>query len=76
MLAGHASGGWLSALGAGVLYNRETKRESSLHPPPQVHWTGSESSLTNVPSLQTTGSPQETGFPQPLDKSLALLGQH
>ena len=29
MLAGHASGCWLSALGAGVPYNRERKKESS-----------------------------------------------
>ena len=32
VLAGHASGCWLSALGAGMLYNRE-KKESLVHTP-------------------------------------------
>ena len=30
-LSDHASGCWLSALGAGMPYNREKKRKSSLH---------------------------------------------
>ena len=71
---GHASS-WLSALGAGVPYNRE-KNESTI-----IFWlevahfrhyfpASSDGLLTKVPSLQTTGSPQ------PLDKTPALLGPH
>ena len=73
MLAGHASGSWLSALGAGMPYNRGEKTKvkliyfgigTFLHYFP----ANRDSSLTKVPSLQTTGSSQ------PLDKTLALLG--
>ena len=35
MLAGHASSSWLSEVGAGVPYNREEKKKSSLH---RVHY--------------------------------------
>ena len=60
MLAGHASGCWLSALGAGVAYNREKKQ---WHIFDINYQPCSDSSLTKVPNLQTTGSPQGTGFP-------------
>ena len=64
MLAGHASGCWLSALGAGVPYNRQKKTHFRHYFP-----ANSDSSLTEVPSLQTTGFPQGTGFP-------STYGQH
>ena len=68
MLAGHASGCLLSALGAGMPYNRE-KNESKNYFYYQWHIfylnskPSSNSSLTKVVSLQTAGSTQGTGLP-------------
>jgi len=65
VLAGYASGCWLSVLGAGVPYNRE-KKQSKIFFLALAHFrhyfpANSDSLMTKVPSLQTTGSPQ-TGF--------------
>ena len=62
MLAGHASISWLSELGAGMPYNREKKIKSSLHPQMQYY-------RQLVPLI-------ELDSPQPLVKSVALLGLH
>ena len=71
MLLGHASGCWLSALGTGMAYNREQKQWHIFDINSQP---SSDSSLTKVPSLQTTGSPQGTGFPSTSGKNSGTFG--
>ena len=61
MLAGHASGCWHSALGAGKPYNREKNKSKMNFDINSL--LSSDSSLTKVPSLQTTGSPQVKKLP-------------
>ena len=81
VLAEHASGCWLSALGAGVPYNRE-ENENNIFFFQQWHifyinsQPSSDSSLTKVPSLHTTGSPHGTEFPTTSGKILVFLGHH
>ena len=66
MLAGHASGCWLSALGACMPYNREKKQSLEFFYLWHISYLNSQpssdSSLTKVVILQTTGLPQGTGF--------------
>ena len=79
-MAGPASGSWLSALGAGVPYNREKNRKYLtfifLAVAHFQHYfpANSDSSLTKVPSLQTTGSPQGTGFPSTSGQNSGTFG--
>ena len=80
MLAGHASGCWLSALGAGVPYNREEEKKVKLFFLAVAHFryyfpANIDSSLTKVPSLQTTGSPQGIGFPSTSGHNSGTFGK-
>ena len=70
MLAGHASRCWLSALGAGVPYNRE-KNESKIICFLAVHIFD----IISQPVYRQLVPLREQGSLQPLDKTLALLGK-
>ena len=103
MLAGHASGCLLSELGAGVPYNREEEKKSSLppDPPPRTNYAyitkrikkfkvvfSSCTCLTLISSQSAIAQSLKLryyrelvplialGSPQPLVKTLALLGPH
>ena len=73
VLAGHASGCWPSALGAGVPYNRE-KNECNIfdiisQPAAMAH-------CLKYPVYRQLVPLREQGSPQLLDKTLALSGLH
>ena len=78
MLASHASGCWRSAMGAGMPYNKEKNKSQKKFYQKHIFdinfQPSSDSSLTKVPSLKTTGSPQGTGFPSTSGQNSGTFG--
>ena len=67
---GHASGCWLSALGAGLPYNREKKQKSSLHSPHPTNFLPYTrcSMYTIVPLLLLSGATHFFNLVPPLSR--------